>query len=116
MQATATYRQVSDALATLTQYQSDTCDYELVLAENKKLTAENEKMKELIKMLRCDAVMALNGEWEINDEGFQAQIEQIDAVVEFKEECVCVGCGSSDVKFTQCGGEDGVNMCEECFT
>jgi predicted RNase H-like nuclease (RuvC/YqgF family) len=46
MQATPTYKQVSDALATLTQYQNDTCDYELVLAENKKLKAENEQLKE----------------------------------------------------------------------
>jgi hypothetical protein len=55
-------------------------------AKNKALKQENEKLKELVKMLRCDAVMALNGEWEVNDEGFQAQIEQIDAVVQFKED------------------------------
>ena len=32
------------------------------------------------------------------------------------DKCVCVGCGSSQAKYTKCGGEDGVNMCEECFT
>jgi chromosome segregation ATPase len=33
-----------------------------------------------------------------------------------ESEDLCVGCGSSEVKFIQCGGEVGCNMCENCFT
>lgn len=84
IQATPTYQQVSDAIATLTQYHNDTCDYTYILEENQRLWEENEKLKKKLKKLM--------------------------------EECVCVGCGSSQVKYTKCGGEDGVNMCEECFT
>lgn len=28
----------------------------------------------------------------------------------------CVGCGSKDVVYWECGGELGCNMCEKCFT
>jgi hypothetical protein len=28
----------------------------------------------------------------------------------------CVGCGSSEVVYWECGGELGCNMCEKCFT
>lgn len=33
----------------------------------------------------------------------------------FMKENTCVGCGSTDVKFRDCGGERGCNMCEKCF-
>jgi len=32
-----------------------------------------------------------------------------------ESEDLCIGCGSSEVKFTQCGGEVGCNICENCF-
>ena len=33
----------------------------------------------------------------------------------FMKENTCVGCGSTDVKFRDCGGERGCSMCEKCF-
>jgi hypothetical protein len=50
-----------------------------------RLIEETEKLKAVLRTLRSDAKMALNGEWEVNDEGFQAQIDAIDAVVKKEE-------------------------------
>lgn len=43
---TPTYQQVSNAIALLTQYHGDTCDYKYILEENQRLKEENEKLKE----------------------------------------------------------------------
>lgn len=32
------------------------------------------------------------------------------------EHYACIGCGNPDVKYTACGGIEGRNMCEECWT
>jgi len=45
------------------------------------LKHENEKMKEQLNLCRLCCKEALNGEWEINDEGFQSQIDQIDKLI-----------------------------------
>lgn len=31
------------------------------------------------------------------------------------DELPCVGCGEKEIKFTEMGGEKGVNMCRDCF-
>lgn len=49
--------------------------------ENDALKKENEKMKEQLNLCRLCCKEALNGEWEINDEGFQSQIDQIDELI-----------------------------------
>lgn len=36
-----------------------------------------EKLKETLRMLKEDCEMALSGDWEVNDEGFEAMIESI---------------------------------------
>lgn len=40
-----------------------------------------EELTKVLRMLRQDAEMALNGEWEVNQEGFEAQIKVIDEVL-----------------------------------
>lgn len=40
-----------------------------------------EELQKVLRMLRQDAEMALNGEWEVNQEGFEAQIKVIDEVL-----------------------------------
>lgn len=51
---TPTYQQVSDAIALLTQYHGDTCDYKYILEENQRLKKELEELKEQMKFLDLD--------------------------------------------------------------
>ena len=51
---TPTYQQVSDAIALLTQYHSDTCDYKYILEENQRLKKELAELKEQMKFLDLD--------------------------------------------------------------
>ena len=46
-----------------------------------KLQKENKKMKNVLKTLKKDAEMALNGKWNKSDEGFEDQITLIKTVI-----------------------------------
>jgi len=48
----------------------------------KKTTAMLNQLTELLSLLRTDATMALTGEWDCSEEGFHAQIENIDNFAE----------------------------------
>lgn len=42
-----------------------------------------DKITHVLRMCKTDAEMAISGEWEINDEGFEAQIEGINKVLKY---------------------------------
>jgi len=46
------------------------------------LTEEVKELKKTLRILREDAEMALNGEWDRSDDGFKDQIVLIDSVLD----------------------------------
>ena len=66
-------------------------EQELLIAElkkdNEKLEDQNKEFQEQLKLCRTYCKEALSGETEINDKGFQEQIDQIDKLIGEEETC-----------------------------
>ena len=71
-------------------------EYEKAVIECAKRQAENDRLKA--------------------EKKYRAKMAKEKAAKKAAAAAVCVGCGSAEIAYTDCGGKKGVSMCQDCWT
>ena len=71
-------------------------EYEKAVIECAKRQAESERLKK--------------------EKKYRAKMAKEKAAKKAADAAVCVGCGSAEIAYTDCGGKKGVSMCQDCWT